>query len=54
MQRLCELTDEKLIREIDDDAVAREVAKRFFNYQHRVSAEVERLENQILKLKGVL
>lgn len=51
MKRVCEMTDLELIKEIDDDAVAREVSKRLGVNTMKVSDEIQRLENQILKLK---
>lgn len=53
LQRLSELSNHDLIKEIDDDAVAREVAKRFLSYEQSVSEQVEALENRILKLQGI-
>jgi len=51
--RLSELSNHELIKEIDDDAVAREVARRFLSYEHSVNEKVEALEHRILKLQGV-
>lgn len=53
LQRLSELSNHDLVKEIDDDAVAREVAKRFLSYEQSVSEQVEALENRILKLQGI-
>ena len=52
-QRLSELSNHDLVKEIDDDAVAREVAKRFLSYEQSVSEQIEALENRILKLQGI-
>jgi hypothetical protein len=53
LQRLSELSNHDLVKEIDDDAVAREVAKRFLSYEQSVSEQIEALENRILKLQGI-
>lgn len=53
IQRLSELSNHDLVKEIDDDAVAREVAKRFLSYEQYVSEQIEALENRILKLQGI-
>lgn len=52
-KRLRELSNEELIKQIDDDAIAREVSRRFVQYQVGVDDRVEILENRILKLQGV-
>lgn len=53
IQRLSELSNHDLVKEIDDDAVAREVAKRFLSYEQSVGEQIEALENRILKLQGI-
>jgi hypothetical protein len=52
-KRLRELTNNELIRKIDDDAIAREVSRRFLNYEVGVSDTVDALERRIMKLQGV-
>jgi len=51
--RLSELSNLDLIKEIDDDAVGREVARRFTLYESSVSEQIQKLEEKVLKLQGV-
>lgn len=51
--RLSEATNEELIRQIDDDAVAREVYRRLEIERLRVSDQVQALEHRVEQLQGV-
>lgn len=53
MKRLSEMTDLELIKEIDDDALAREISKRITQYQFQVTNREQILEERILKLQGI-
>lgn len=44
--RLSEMTDEQLIRQVEDDALAREIFNRLVLSKLRVSDEVQALEHQ--------
>lgn len=44
--RLSEMTDEQLIKQVEDDAVAREIFNRLVLSKLRVSDEVQALEHQ--------
>lgn len=50
-KRLAELSNQELIKEIDDDAIAREVSRRFLMYEVGVSDEVDALQNRIMKMQ---
>lgn len=51
--RLSELSNDQLIRQIDDDAVAREVYRRLQIEKHRVSERERVLEARIEKMQGL-
>jgi hypothetical protein len=50
--RLAELTNEELIKQIDDDAIAREVYRRLELERLRVSDQVAALEHRVEQLQG--
>lgn len=50
--RLSEMTDEQLIKQVEDDALAREIFNRLVLSKLRVSDEVQALEHQRDKAQG--
>lgn len=50
--RLSEMTNEQLIRQVNDDALARELHSRLITADRKVADQVAALEDRILKLQG--
>ena len=50
--RLSEMSNEQLIRQVDDDALARELYRRLVLADHRVDDRVEALEHRVMQLQG--
>lgn len=51
MKKFSEMTTKELIREIDDDRLARELNIRFALNDSLVSEKVSKLEDQVMELK---